>query len=149
NLAISNWFRDKGFAMGAHVGGIGGALAEHHQEVRSLGVIFPMTPDNLVRWKDWWRYARIDQQWLWGVGCFWGMFFNVNLALALIPKDAELQGYAAGAFQAEHMAKRIWSGFWWLALINGFWILFSTHLGNTDVLVRTTADILWASSPRF
>ena len=76
------------------------------------------------------------------------MFFNVNLALALVPKDAELQGFAAGAFQAEHMAKQIWSGLWWLALINGFWILFSTHLGNTDVLVRTTADILWAASPR-
>jgi len=148
NLAISNWFRDKGFAMGAHVGGIGGALVEQHEEVHSVGVTFPITDDNLSRWRQWWRYARIDQQWLWGIGCFVGMFLNVNLALALVPKKVQVGGFAAGAFQAEQMARQIWSGFWWLALINGFWILFSTHLGNTDVLVRTTADVLWAASPR-
>jgi hypothetical protein len=32
-------------------------------------------------------------------------------------------------------------------LLNGFWILFSTHLGNTDMLARTLTDILWMGSP--
>ena len=35
-----------------------------------------------------------------------------------------------------------------LALLNGFWVLFSTHLGNTDVLIRTVTDMIWAGSPR-
>jgi hypothetical protein len=32
-------------------------------------------------------------------------------------------------------------------LLNGFWILFSTHLGNTDLLIRTITDVLWMGSP--
>ena len=46
------------------------------------------------------------------------------------------------------MADQLWWGFWHLALFNGFWILFSTHLGNTDVLVRTVSDISWVAFPK-
>jgi hypothetical protein len=76
-----------------------------------------------------------------------GMFLNVNLAAALIPQDAVLSGMGAGTYQAQYMAKELWSGFWYLALFNGFWILFSTHLGNTDVLVRIISDISWVAFP--
>ena len=149
NLALSNWFRDKGFGMGAHVGGIGGALAAHHQELQTVGSVCPPTEENRRRWKTWWLYARLDQQALWGPGCILGMFLNVNLARAIVPPDAELAGYAAGAFQAQYLAEQLGPWLWFLTLLNGFWILFSTHLGNTDCLVRTAADILWAASPRF
>jgi len=147
NLAVTNWFRDKGFGMGAHVGGIGGALSSEHATLQPVGVVFPLTDLNLARWKTWWRYALLDQQALWGIGCFLGMFLNVNLAIALIPAGTELTGYKLGAFQAEHLAAQLWQGLWLLTLLNGFWILFSTHLGNTDVLVRTVADVLWATCP--
>lgn len=152
NLAISNWFRDKGFGMGACVGGIQNVLAgddgSGHSALKPVGVTFPITSDNVRRWKTWWRYAVIDQTALWGFGCICGMFLNVNLAVAIIPpaEVAKLSGYAAGTFQAEYMS-RLWNGFWILALLNGFWILFSTHLGNTDVLVRTVSDICWAGFP--
>jgi hypothetical protein len=43
------------------------------------------------------------------------------------------------------MAEKLWPGFWFLALLNGFWILFSTHLGNTDTLVRLVTDTLWSA----
>ena len=56
-------------------------------------------------------------------------------------------GLAAGAYQAEYLS-RIWRGFWFLTLFNGFWILFKTQLGNTDILVRTITDTLWMSSGR-
>lgn len=147
NLAISNWFRDKGFGMGANVGGIGGALAHGHLELQPVGAVCPLTDNNRRRWKTWWSYARIDQQALWGFGCLLGMFLNVNLALAIIPSGTQLLDSELGAFQAHHLAEQFGQWLWLLTLLNGFWILFSTHLGNTDVLVRTVADILWASSP--
>jgi hypothetical protein len=75
------------------------------------------------------------------------MFLNVNLALAIVPPGTEVAGTAAGAFQAAYMRDQLWSGFWMLVLLNGFWILYSTHLANTDCLVRTTADICWAAFP--
>jgi hypothetical protein len=71
----------------------------------------------------------------------------VNLATAIIPHGTDLQVLAAGAYQAEYLSK-IWPGFWFLTLFNGFWILFKTQLGNTDILVRTITDALWMSSRR-
>ena len=32
--------------------------------------------------------------------------------------------------------------------MNGFWIVFSTQLGNTDILVRTVTDVLWLGNKR-
>jgi len=147
NLAISNWFRDKGFAMGSKVGAIGNVLAGDQTGLKSVGVTFPMTAENLQRWRVWWRYAVLDQTALWGVGCFLGMYLNVNLAASIIPSADVVNEATAGAYQAKYMADRLWQGFWLLTLINGFWILFSTHLGNTDVLIRTVSDICWSAFP--
>jgi hypothetical protein len=147
NLVISNWFRDKGFGMGGRVGHIGG-LAEQHAQLRSVGCVFPADATNLERWRSWWRYALIDQAGLWCLGCLLGMLLNVNLAVAIVPADAQIEGVQAGSFQAKYMAEHAWRGFWALTLINGFWILFSTHLGNTDTLVRTLCDLGWAGMPK-
>jgi len=147
NLVISNWFRDKGFAMARHVGGIGGVLAGRPQELASTGFVFPTTETNLARWRTWWRYAVLDQAALWGVGCFFGMMLNVNLMAAIVEPGAKLDGYAAGAYQAEYIERHLGAAFWVLTLLNGFWIVYSTHLGNTDGLVRTVCDIVWAGFP--
>jgi hypothetical protein len=148
NLCISSWFRDKGFAMGAHMGAIGGALAHGRKELAHIGCVFEPNETNLGRWKTWWRYAVLDQTALWGLGCLAGMYLNVNLAAAIIPPGTQLAENQAGAYQAEYLATNLWTGFWTLALLNGFWILFSTHLGNTDCLVRTVTDICWTGHPQ-
>jgi Mn2+/Fe2+ NRAMP family transporter len=147
NLAISNWTRDKGLGMGAWSGSIGGMLSDEATEVRPIGRVFRCTSENLRRWSTWWKYSLIDQSVLWALGCVVGMFLNVNLALAIVTPDAIPADNAAGAFQARFMAEKMWSGFWALALINGFWILFSTQLGNTDCLTRVSTDALWAGWP--
>ena len=76
------------------------------------------------------------------------MFLNVNLATGIIPAGSDISQIGAGAYQAEYMARNLWSGFWMLALLNGFWVLFSTHLGNTDILMRSVTDIIWAANPK-
>ena len=145
NLTVTNWIRDKGFAMGALVGAIPSAVGGHEIQLSHVGTVFPATPQNLVRWREWLRYVHADQLAVWGAFCFVGMFLNVNLATAIIPHGTDLQGLAAGAYQAEYLSK-IWPGFWFLTLFNGFWILFKTQLGNTDILVRTITDAVWMSS---
>jgi hypothetical protein len=147
NLTVTNWVRDKGFGMGSKVGAIPSAVGGHEIQLSHVGTVFPATGQNLVRWREWMRYVHADQIWVWGLFCFLGMFLNVNLATAIIPHGTDLQGLAAGAYQAEYLRK-IWPGFWFLTLFNGFWILFKTQLGNTDILVRTITDALWMSSAR-
>jgi hypothetical protein len=147
NLTVSNWARDKGFGMGSLVGAIPSAVGGHKIQLSHVGTVFPVTSENLARWREWWRYVHVDQVCVWGLLCFVGMYLNVNLATAFIPHGTDMQGLAAGAYQAEYL-RRIWPGFWFLALFNGFWLLFKTQLGNTDILVRTLTDIFWMSSER-
>jgi hypothetical protein len=147
NLTVTNWVRDKGFGMAATVGAIPSAVGGHAIQLTHVGKIFRVSPESLVRWREWMKYVHADQIWVWGLFCFCGMFLNVNLATAIIPHGTDLQGLAAGAYQAEYLSK-IWPGFWFLTLFNGFWILFKTQLGNTDILVRTITDALWMSSQR-
>ncbi|MFN0195750.1 MAG: Nramp family divalent metal transporter [Planctomycetaceae bacterium] len=148
NLTISNWIRDKGFGMGGTVGTIPSAFGGEHVQLSHIGNVFPINDKNLRRWKTWWKYVVADQIWLWALGCFVGMYLNVNLATAIIEPGTHMEGMGAGAYQARYLADHYWSGFWILGLLNGFWILFSTHLGNSDILVRTITDTLWVSSKR-
>lgn len=142
NLAIASWFRDKGFGMGAKTGNMGGVWSRK-QTLAPVGSVFPISAESLRRWRGWWRYAIIDQSGLWMLGCIVGMFLMVNLASSLFEPGMQVSGVAAGVFQAAEMRK-LWEGFWFLALMNGFWILFSTTLTNVDVLARVVTDILWA-----
>jgi hypothetical protein len=142
NLAIANWFRDKGFGMASKTGSLGGVWSKE-QTLAPVGCVFPIHGESLRRWRDWWRYAVLDQSGLWLLGCVVGMFLMVNLASSLFEPGLAVSGVAAGVFQAAEMRK-VWEGFWILALLNGFWILFSTTLTNVDVLARVVADIAWA-----
>ena len=148
NLTVTNWMRDKDYGMGARTGAIPSAIGGRKVEVSHFGKIFKVTPASLERWKTWWRYVHIDQVWLWGIGAFVGMYLNVNLAAGVIPEGTKLEGMAVGVYQARYLADKVWSGFWILTLVNGFWIVFSTQLANTDVLVRTVTDVLWMGNKR-
>ena len=147
NLTVTNWVRDKGFGMGSKVGAIPSAVGGHQIQLSHVGTVFPATSENLARWREWLRYVYADQIWVWALFCFLGMFLNVNLATAIIPPGTDLQGLAAGAYQAQYLSQ-IWPGFWFLTLFNGFWILFKTQLGNTDILVRTITDAVWMAGGR-
>ena len=148
NLVITNWYRDKGFGMGAKVGSISSAFSSSEIQLSPVGKVFTINEENMSRWREWLKYVSADQVWLWGMGCFVGMFLNVNIATYVIPEGTDMDHMAAGAFQAKYMAGQLWSGFWFLALLNGFWVLMSTHLGNTDVLIRTVTDVVWVASPK-
>jgi hypothetical protein len=146
NLTVTNWVRDKGFGMGSLVGAIPSAVGGTQVQLSHIGKVFEPSETNLARWREWIRYVHADQIWVWGLFCFLGMYLNVNLATYVIPAGTDMQGLGAGAYQAKYLSEKIWPGFWFLTLFNGFWLLFKTQLGNTDILVRTVTDALWMSS---
>lgn len=148
NLTVTNWVRDKGFGMGAKVGAIPSAIGGHEIQLSHVGKVFEINRESLARWKEWMRYAHADQIWVWGAFCFLGMFLNVNFVTYFVPQGTDMQSIAAGAYQAKYLAERIWPGFWFITLFIGFWVMFKTQLGNTDILVRTVTDALWMSNSR-
>ena len=61
NLCQSNWIRDKGFGMGAYVPRIVSPVTGQPEAAPSTGFVFEPTPENLSRWRRWWRFANLEQ----------------------------------------------------------------------------------------
>jgi Mn2+/Fe2+ NRAMP family transporter len=148
NLFTASWLRDKGFGMGGVVGAIPSAVGSKSVSLSKLGITFdPDKEANMRNWKAWWKYLQVDQAVVWGGGCMLGMYLCVLIAVGIIPAGKSITGLAAGAYQAEYMAK-LWNPLWFLSLFTGFWILWGTQLSITDGYVRTITDVIWSSTEK-
>lgn len=147
NGGISSWFRDKGFGMGGVVGYIPAIVGGRKVSLTHIGKVFPLTAENLRRWKGWWKFASADQYGVWVIGCFLGMGLPALLTLQFIPPGTEFKNnFGIAVYQALYLARDGGSIMWFITLLVGFWILYSTQLGITDVFVRTVTDIIWSGS---
>jgi hypothetical protein len=146
NVWTLSWLRDKGYGMGSVTGAIPSAIAGKEIRLSKIGTIFdPRKEHNLKAWKEWWKYLWVDQGAVFGLGCILGMYLCVLIAVGIIPQGTNLQGLAAGAYQAEYMMK-FWKPLWFLCLFTGFWILWGTQLSVLDGYSRVITDIIWSST---
>ena len=153
NCTVSNWVRDKGMGMAATVGYIPAVVGGKKVELSAVGKVFVPTPDNVSKFYGWWRFIRFDQGWIWTVGCFLGMGLPALLTVQFIPPGTKVGGMAVAVRQDEGIAAAFGGlqaaagvMLWYLTLLTGFWILYSTQLGIMDLLPRTVTDILWTSN---
>jgi len=148
NTTISNYYRDKGFGMGAKVGAIPALIGGKKITVSPMGKVFAPTEENIRRWRIWRKIAVIDIVGIFTVGAFIGMYLPTLLAVSLIPLGTRLPSWGVAAYQGETLRSIFGPIGWALALLIGFWILFSTQLGSTDMIVRTLVDLVWQASER-
>ncbi len=153
NCTITNWVRDKGMGMSAHVGYIPAIIGGKEVPLAATGKVFQPTPENVERFKVWWKYIRFDQGWVWALGCFLGMGLPALLTVQFIAPGTEISGPAVAVRQAEGiaaafggLANSMGNVLWIVTLLTGFWILYSTQVGIMDLLPRTITDILWTSN---
>lgn len=142
NLVQSNWIRDKGFGMGAHVPRIVSPVTGEEQAAPSTGYLFPQDEENLRRWRGWWRVANREQ--------FWG-FFVISVAGIIIfslISYSTVYGQDVGEsfdfIRAEGEALKEGVGSWFGTL---FWLigavsLWGANLGILDYVSRLCADSL-------
>jgi hypothetical protein len=142
---MTNWMRDKGFAMGATVGYIPAATGTP-VSLSPQGNIFIVTEQSLRRWKDWFRFLNVDQWAVFAVGSIAGMMLVTLMSLEFVPAGTKVGGWAVADIQASAIAERHGRVFWYLTLMTGFWVLFKTQLGQSDGLVRTLTDMLWSGT---
>jgi Mn2+/Fe2+ NRAMP family transporter len=142
NLAQSNWIRDKGLGMGAHIAKIESPLTGEPIAVPSIGWMFPTDEENMKRWRGWWRVANQEQFYFFFVlGAISIIVLSVLTASTIFGEDVgsdfefiQLEGEALKDIVAP------WFGnFFW---ITGAVVLFSTNLGVLDHVGRVIADIL-------
>jgi hypothetical protein len=149
NGTITNWMRDKGWGMAATSGYIAAVVGGRPVHLSRVGRVFPLTAENLGRFREWFRYARFEQAWIFGFGCFLGMGLPALMTVQFVPPGTNMtDNWATAVFQADGIARSFGRAAWFLTLLNGFWILFSTQLGLTDTFARTITDILWSSNAR-
>jgi hypothetical protein len=151
NYVFMNYYRDKGYGMGAKTGYIPGLLEREKREVDPVGTTFRETPENAARWRRWFGYLKIE---MWGVfvpGALIGILMPGILVSSLAsrtgtaPEEATMPTYVAS--QLDQLGEpRIY--YWW-ALLVGFLILFSTQLVVFEMLVRNFVDAVYGSSARF
>ena len=149
NGTITNWVRDKGWGMASTVGHISGLIGGKPVAVSQVGNRFALTSENFARFREWMRYIRFEQTWIFGIGCFLGMGLPALMTLQFVPAGANIIGdWGTATYQAQGLQAKFGQIAWFLTLLNGFWILFSTQLGNTDIFCRTVTDILWSTHPK-
>lgn len=146
NAYTTNWMRDKGFGMGGTVGYIPTALGDK-VHLSGQGNVFEVTDAALARWRAWWKYMHLDQWAIFGFGSLLGMALTALFTLQYVPLGTVAGEWAVANLQAEGIAAVHGPVFWYLTVLCGLWILFSTQLGIVDGLPRATTDILWSASP--
>ncbi|OXM64352.1 Nramp family divalent metal transporter [Amycolatopsis thermalba] len=148
NWYVMNHYRDKGYGMGYRVGFISG-LRGGRTELRHSGVTFPDDAANTSRWKRWYRLLLID---LWGVffvGAMVGMLLPTVLMSHIVATSGQRPTSAnVPTFTATQLGAQYGSWMFYLMLVVGVLVLFSTQLGIFEALVRNFTDATHASSPR-
>lgn len=147
NITIGSYVRDKGWGMGSKVGYIPALIGSKRVTLATTGTTFHPTPENVSRFKQWFRYAKWEQWTLFGGGALLGMYLSVVLARAMIPAGTNISGWAVAAHQAQGVAQVLGTFGWIFVLFIGLWALWGTQLGATEMVVRNITDILWAATP--
>lgn len=156
NSPISNYTRDQGWGMGYHVGAIPSAIGGQNIELSHVGMVFPVTPESLKRWKGWYRHVMRDQLAVWMPACFLGIALPSMLSVQFLPRgtiasDWVAAGMTAGGVQ-DHVAGvwGTWWGqlFWFLTILCGLLVLGPTIATTADGVIRRWVDVFWTSSAR-
>lgn len=148
NWYVMGHYRDKGYGMGYRAGYISGLRGER-REILASGVTFPDNELNRGLWRRWYRLLMVDMWGVFFVGAILGMLLPTILmaqAVALsgqTPTRANVPTFVAAALGNEYGQTVFYVG-----LVLGVLILFSTQLGIFEAMVRVTTDAAHATSPR-
>jgi hypothetical protein len=148
NWYVLGHYRDKGYGMGYRAGFISGMRGER-REILASGVTFPVDAANTGRWKRWYRLLLLDMWGVFFIGAMLGMLLPTILMAQAVeisgttPTQATVPTFVAGVLDQEYGRPMFY-----IALLLGVLILFSTQLGIFEAMVRVTTDAAHANSPR-
>ena len=151
NYVFMNYYRDKGYGMGARAGFIPALFGREKFEVAALGTTFRETPENAALWRRWWRYLILEMWVVFVPGALIGIlapgvlvdFLKKQTGTA--PTRESMPTYAAASIDKLGEPRL----YYWWALLVGFLILFTTQMVVFEMLVRNLVDALYGTSARF
>lgn len=153
NLGQSNYIRDKGYGMGRYIGRITSPLTGEEEPMPEVGYHFPHTPENLRRWRQWWRAANIEHLFSFLLTCIVCLVLLTLISYSLFYTEEGtlapgMERFGSGMNfvwgEAQLLQERFVFGRWvrLAFLVVGVAILLTTELGVLDGAARVSTDIL-------
>jgi hypothetical protein len=144
NLAQSNWIRDKGFGMGAHIPHIVSPVTGEDVAVAATGNMVRQDETNLRRFWGWWRVGNIEQLVTFWVVTILSIFSFSMLAYSTVFERKLPSGGGLSFIKVMNTAVSQTVGGWFgtLFLVIGGLGLLLTALANVDYVGRVIADVL-------
>ncbi len=151
NLAQANYIKDKGYAMGVHIGRLTNPFTGNEEAISETGFHFRHTPENMTRWHQWWRAACWEH--------FVSFLLTCIVCLTLLTlisyivfydvdgnKKSGFDNYKEGLGfvwgEAAEMGKLIGPVAKFAFLLMGVAILFTTEFGVLDACSRISTDLV-------
>lgn len=156
NLGQSNFIRDKGYGMGKYIGRITSPLTGNEEAIADVGFHFPHTPENMRRWRDWWRAANIEHFFSFYLTCVISLMLLALISFSLFrgPDGMLLPGMEqfggdmdfvwgeATLIQSKFSNPTVGYVLRSLFFVMGMALLFTTELGVLDAAARISADVI-------
>lgn len=152
NLGQSNYVKDKGYGMGKYIGRITSPITGQEEAIAEVGYEFPQTPENLQRWRRWWRAANWEHFLSFYLTCLVSLVLLTLICYSVFYDETGeiregMQGHKEGVTFILEEAKAIANlGPWGntlkvLFLLMGAAILLTTEFGVLDSVSRIATDI--------
>ena len=151
NLSQSNYIKDKGYGMGAHLGRITSPITGNEETISETGYHFPHTPENLDRWRRWWRGAGLEHFFSFLLTCVvcltlltlisYILFYNADGKIRVDPARYK-EGLGFVWAEAIELERLIGGAAKFLFLVMGVAILFTTEFGVLDAASRISTDLV-------
>ena len=140
NLFYAFYLRDKNIGMGARIPTLANPLRDPDPTEIQTGFIYPDTPENARRFRDWFRFVVLDQTlYFWLLNSF-TMFLFMFGALTVLRPGGIVPAEGQFVWDESVMLEGILGAPGrYLFLVIGIAALFSSQLGNVDGGARVWA----------
>jgi len=151
NSAVSNYTREQGWGMGAHVGAIPSIIGGRNVSLSHVGMVFQPTAEALTRWRRWFWHVARDQWAVWMPGCIVGVGLPAMMSLMFLPRgfflDDQWQTAVITADGVRESAGATWGQWLWiLTLLCAFLVLATGLAPGVDGFLRRWVDVIWIAS---
>ncbi|MBU0572226.1 Nramp family divalent metal transporter [Patescibacteria group bacterium] len=148
NLAQSYYIKEKGYGMGKFSGRITSIFTGKKEKITLEGTTFDCTPENLKRFKLWWKRINIEHGLVfWATGAITMIILSL-LAYTTVFGTSMLQGVGFVINEAQVIAGETFAALGTAFLLIASAMLFSTQFSVIDATSRIMSENLVILSPK-
>jgi hypothetical protein len=143
NLAQSYYIKEKGYGMGKFSGRITSILTGKKEKITLEGITFKSTPQNLKRFKLWWKRINIEHALVfWATGAFTMIILSLLAYTTVFGNQGSQEGIRFVIGEAQVIANKTFSILGTTFLFLAAAMLFSTQFSVMDATARIMSENL-------